>query len=265
MRTPTRWPKSKTSPVRIRKLHQLTNPPPNLLRILHGQKRKTYASRIRGLHEMTSPAEPPTQAMQTEDQGDVYASFIEGQLAAEHERRKSMDTRGSTLITASSALVAVLGTVSAFALRGKEFSVPCLVKASLFIALPALALAGICGIFSNWIFKYPYPEKSTMQEMLGTHWADDPVDSRGVGAYLNLKLIVALRRTSACRAWLLMIGQTAQVIALIALVCGSMTLLHGAPTAEPLPSGSATPTAPTERPSSASPTPRKPPFPTTSQ
>jgi hypothetical protein len=152
-----------------------------------------------------------------DDQGTVYAAFIEAELRHENERRVSLDGRGVGLITTSSSLVTLLAAVGAFVIRGDKFLLPHSAAVPLLVALSAFSTAAFCGIAATWLQNYSVAAVGDMAAMRGDHWGDDPIDSRSVVSHINLQTIDSLRTMNQRKVGWVKAGQAAQLVALLGL------------------------------------------------
>lgn len=165
-----------------------------------------------------------------EDQGLVYATFIESELKAEKERRASVEARGVSVITTSSGLVTLIAAVGAFVIRGDKFVLPGGGKVALLVAVTAFAAAAGCGIVTNWSYKYAVASIADLEAMRTSQWVDDAVDSRSTTTLINVATIKSLRDSNERKVEWLRAGQIAQLFALVALSVAVICALWVSPT-----------------------------------
>jgi hypothetical protein len=152
-----------------------------------------------------------------DNQGVVYATFIEGELKTERERRANLDSKGSSLITSSGGVVTLLAAVGAFLAKSGAFVLPSVARIPLAVSLGAFVIAVGCGIMATWLHKYTVADVVDLDAMITSHWTDDATDSRNVVSKLNIATLDTLRKKNGRKAEWARAGQIAQLAALLAL------------------------------------------------
>jgi len=127
------------------------------------------------------------------EQGTVYFEFIESELEAERERRKSLDSRGASVVTTSSALATAVFALGALVTGQTSFTPDKVTTWSLLAGLALFGAAAFCGLMANRTIPYEVTDTSTLEEMRSGHWADDEVDARNITIYRNIQTIMTLR------------------------------------------------------------------------
>jgi hypothetical protein len=167
-----------------------------------------------------------------DDQGQQYAAFIEAQLAAENDRRASVNTRAATILTGSAALVTLVFAVFAV-LAGKNFTLsanaPGHPREWLEGALAALFFAALFALLAGvpWTTSVPplhllhsFLEVPNESAGLPWGWTNEEVDAREWTAKSNLRTIKSLRSGTKLKYVLLIIATVLQLVALFCLaVC----------------------------------------------
>lgn len=89
--------------------------------------------------------------------GDAYGRLIDDQVNQERDRKLSLETRGVTVITTSSALATLLFALTASLTLASKFKLPGSAKLPLMLALGAFVLAAISGLVANMPLNYGAP------------------------------------------------------------------------------------------------------------
>ncbi|MFJ4656240.1 hypothetical protein ACIP5Y_33665 [Nocardia sp. NPDC088792] len=159
------------------------------------------------------------------DQGKIFVTFIEAQLAAEYERRTAYDARGQALITTSGALFTLLAVITAVTRTPAVPQLPSAVLIAVGVTLSLFVAATVCGVVAGWNKPHEVATPETLTHMLATHWTDTEVSARHSVATLSISTLVSLRRSNAFKALCVAIGLAIQVAALFALgVTAFMTI-----------------------------------------
>jgi hypothetical protein len=164
-----------------------------------------------------------------DDQGKQYAAFIEAELAAETDRRASVNTRAAAALTGAAGLVTLVLAVFAV-LVGKDFVLSGHAKDYLFKALIALLLAAIAALLAGipWTTSRPSPESlRSFLNVPGTEeeqgerkqsWRNSEVTARNFTSQANVDAIEALRPGTTIKSFFLLIAALLQVVAVMFLV-----------------------------------------------
>ena len=89
-----------------------------------------------------------------ENAGDAYGRLINDQLSQERQRKTSLESRGITVITTSSALATLLFALTAGLTSAKTFKLPEAAKLPLILALAAFVFSASFGLIVNIPLKY---------------------------------------------------------------------------------------------------------------
>jgi hypothetical protein len=111
-------------------------------------------SALRDMHDLVRVATarlqdngtPPAQA--DENGGSALAAFVDGQVAAERDRRSQLNGRGTGLITTASGLSTLLFAASALITAPTGYRPPRLALWALAPTLVAFVCAALCGIIA---------------------------------------------------------------------------------------------------------------------
>lgn len=145
------------------------------------------------------------------DQGLVYATFIEEQLAWEKARQISLDERGTrlqqTVGLTSGLLVAGTGVVAT-----EVEAIGAIGRWLFALTFIPLACAFMLGSIATRLRDYEVADPQTLYKMVGEHWGDGPIASRSITAYINIKSIDLLRSGNNKKAQTLQRGIVAQGI-----------------------------------------------------
>lgn len=151
------------------------------------------------------------------DQGDAYAGFIEAELKNERDRRAGLDARGLGVVTTSSALIALVLSLSVV-VTGTDFTVSGLSAAGVFLSLLLFMVAGVAGILANANRSHEVASTETLNEMLCSHWTDTEVTARNIRASLNVRTLSTLRAGNNVKVGFLTAALVCQLVAIAALV-----------------------------------------------
>ena len=151
------------------------------------------------------------------EQGKTYAEFIASELQREHDRRASLDARGLSIVTTSSALLALVFALSTLIL-GKDFKVTGVSVVAVTLSLLFFVVAAIFGIAANRLREYDVTHHDTLYDMLGKdHWGDTEVTARGICAFRHVITVQSLRPTNDRKADQITVALSFQVAAIAAL------------------------------------------------
>lgn len=152
------------------------------------------------------------------EQGETYATFIEAELKAEHDRRAALDGRATGIATTSSAFLALVFAVAAL-VTGKDYKFTDWGARGAVLALAFFAGAALIGLIANTSRGYQVTSFQTLQAMVNAHWVDDEVDARNITASSNALTIGDLRVGNNSKARLVAWGVGLQVAAMVVLIC----------------------------------------------
>lgn len=151
------------------------------------------------------------------DQGSTYASFLEGALKAERERRAALDSRATSVVTASAAFVTLVVALVAWIL-GKDYRY--VTSGATYIILIALAFfiaSSVCALIAGQLREYEVPDPETLRLFLSSRWTDTEVTARNNCGWLNLDTLSSLRVGNHIKAWWLDWALRLQALAVLAL------------------------------------------------
>ncbi|MFI5851888.1 hypothetical protein ACIA8B_29180 [Micromonospora chalcea] len=151
------------------------------------------------------------------EQSDVYSDFIEAELKAERDRKTSLDSRASSLVTTSGSLVTILAAVGAFLGKDGPTLVPRQAIIVLVLALIAFSCASLAGILSGWSQAYKAADTAAMRMMIKSRWEDSEVLARKEVADLHIRVIDSIRAVNKRKESFLRAGWLSQVFALVLL------------------------------------------------
>lgn len=186
-----------------------------------------------------------------DDQGKQYAAFIEAELAAENDRRASVNTRSAAALTGAAGLVTVVLAVLAVFV-GKDFVLPLgHAKDYLFKALIVLLAAAIAAVLAGipWTSSRPSPE--SLRSFLNAPptkgeqgWSNSEVTARNFTSQLNVEAIKTLRLGTTIKSFFLLIAALLQVAAVIFLVLCTHAVVNEQPAQSPKPPPTPAPCCP---------------------
>lgn len=144
----------------------------------------------------------------SDEQGVVYASFIDDQLQAEQARRLSVDDRAAKLLQTVVVLTGLF--VTAAGLLKTDGPTPSGVVPWLLAATcGAMAAAFVLGMMAARLVEYEAADGVTLGRMVDERWTDGAVDSRNITAFLNMRSAMTLRAGNNFKARMLTWGQAA--------------------------------------------------------
>lgn len=159
--------------------------------------------------------------MSGSDQGEVYYEVMSARLDAERDRRTTLETRGTTVVTSSAALVS-LGLLLTALVAGKDYRFQSGASVLVLIALGLFVLAGGAALMAGQLHKYKVPTDETLKSCLDEHWTDTAVSARLAAAWMNLETILSLRSGNDKKAWWLNWALRFQVFAIMALAVAAV-------------------------------------------
>ncbi|PYE14065.1 hypothetical protein DFR67_114164 [Williamsia limnetica] len=111
--------------------------------------------------------------------GEVYAKHITERLAAEVERKKTLEGRGTTLVTTSSTLLTIIFALTVF-ITGKEASFKFNNDVAIWFLLAALLVfvaSAVAAIYvQTFAIKYTVTSAQSLRGMVETNHWNDPAD-----------------------------------------------------------------------------------------
>ncbi len=154
---------------------------------------------------------------QVDDQGTTYAAFVDKALAAEVERRTSLDTRALNVLTTSSGLVTLLLALVVL-ITGQPYEVSNRGARGVAISFVFFLASATFGLVANKLWSYEVANAATLKRLLSDRWKDDEVDARNVCAAINVGTITTLRAGSNKKASLIELAFFCQLLAIASLV-----------------------------------------------
>jgi hypothetical protein len=152
--------------------------------------------------------------------GRVYQSTVSALLAAEFERRKTLDGRGSTLLTASSTLLTLIFGLTVL-VTGKDAVFADKWAVGLLIgALLAFVSSAVFAIVTmTYGFKYKVPSCDSLKDLAGTNEAWAKTADHAVRADVSqlVTTICSLRPVNRTKADLVTASLVFQMLALAML------------------------------------------------
>lgn len=136
------------------------------------------------------------------DDGATYAAFIEAQVKSEREHRVSIETRGTAIVTTSSAFLALVVAVVTV-LVGKDYVFTTGAKVLLTIAAFLFLVAGMAGLAANQLRPYLIPDPATLEQFASQGSADPPARARPYTAFLNVDTYRTLQHGNHWKTWCL--------------------------------------------------------------
>lgn len=156
--------------------------------------------------------------------GEVAREFIQGELGAERVLKSSLETRGSTIITTSGALVTLLFGLAAVVTKSPNFVLPEGTHWLLVVAAALFISAAVLGIVVNAPISYLRVVLDDIAVFVTTRmvWDRDGVEVDRQLTHAQLVELVDVRRRNQTKGWLVVAAMSAQATAalLTAIVIG---------------------------------------------
>jgi hypothetical protein len=150
--------------------------------------------------------------------GDVIAKFLDDQLAEEHARKASLESRGLAVITTSGTLVTLLFALSALVTKVESFTLPDPARFMLMYSVGALLVAALSGIYINAPSRSTYVDPALLTPHLSSpHWEAPERDARKAIAVFQLQCLTAAAKGNTRRARVLLVGAVGQAVAVALL------------------------------------------------
>jgi hypothetical protein len=162
------------------------------------------------------------EQVESTGQGEIYAEFMQDQLAAEETRKISLEQRGLALITSSGVLAAFgFGALALFR-RRDAIPLPAAAVYLLVCAAAALLIGAIMGLVANSPMRHRAINPTGMAETMREHWTDDDATARARVTSTRARLLESTRDTNDRRALALLGAMAAEALGvalLAATVC----------------------------------------------
>ena len=97
--------------------------------------------------------------------GEAYGRLIDDQMSQERQRKASLESRGITVITTSSALATLLFALTAGLTSASKFKLPGSARLPLVLTLTAFVLAAALGLIVNIPLKYREPTAHGLEKL----------------------------------------------------------------------------------------------------
>ena len=154
---------------------------------------------------------------------DVYSDFVKTLIDAEATRKTSTESKGTAVITTSSALVTILFGLVAVVTSRTAFKLPSSAHGWLVAAIVAFVLAAATAILVS--FPLPYGQTMLTLSDLRKWWGDDVSTAEAAVSGLRLRALTAARRMNAFKAGLLGVACTAELIGLVFLTVAVVRII----------------------------------------
>jgi hypothetical protein len=155
----------------------------------------------------------------------VFPDFVKDLLTVEDKRRDSLEARGSSMITASAALVTLLVALGAFVTNRRDFKLPDATRAPLSVAVVAFVVAAVLGI-ATYI---PQPARMTdpvaLSDLLPEYWPKGNDFAQKKITVTRLEQLATLQKANDWKARALLAAVVAQLVAVGALAWAVLGLL----------------------------------------
>jgi hypothetical protein len=155
---------------------------------------------------------------------EVYTDFIKTLTDAESSRKTSIESKGTGIITTSSALVTILFGLVAVVTSRTSFTLSVSAHGWLVGAIIAFVVAAATAILIS--FPLPYGQTTITVEDLRQWWGDSGVVAEAAVSGLRLRQLTAARRTNAIKAGVLCVACAAELTGLILLTVAVIKIVN---------------------------------------
>jgi hypothetical protein len=152
-----------------------------------------------------------------EQQGVVYAAFIDAALKDEQARRDSLDSRALSVLTTSSALIALVFSLTVL-ITGEHFVVSDRGARGIACSLGSFVVAAALGLWAHETRPYRVADIPTLRLMYTTHWTDGETTARNFCCRLSVRNTASLRTGNNRKAGILIVAFIFQIAALVGLL-----------------------------------------------
>ncbi len=179
------------------------------------------------------------------EQGKHYAAFIEAQLKIEQDRRESINSRATSMLTAVTGLATLLLAVFAVLLGKNAVLTGCWERSFLAAALLCLMASAFHAVVALKPRPVEGPTVGTMRTFLREpRFRDTEIRARARTSFLNVEAIEVLRNDSDKKAQFLRRAAVLQAAAITAMTASAVAILMSstpnAPTVAPAPPSTST-------------------------
>lgn len=150
--------------------------------------------------------------------GSAYIGLILEQLTEERATKKSLEQRGTGIITSSGTLVTLLLAFAAVVTSSKAFELPTVARIFVGISVTLFIAAAFAAIAAN--LPRPYAEVSlrdVRRLITDDEWRKPIAQASMATAEVQLIILETARRYNAARARLLELAATSQIVSLVSL------------------------------------------------
>jgi hypothetical protein len=156
----------------------------------------------------------------------LYADYIEKQLAREEERRKSLESRGITVITSSGTLATLLLGLVALSTRSQStFQLPHDARTPLALALVAFTLAAALAIVTNVPRGSAEADIQGLVQLIKTYWDDPEREALRTVSVNRLNILDSARSVNTEKAWALVGAMAFETVAIAFLAWAMLEIV----------------------------------------
>ena len=157
----------------------------------------------------------------------IYAEYIQAQVEREEERKKSLESRGVTVITSSGTLATLLLGLVAIATRAEAtFDLPDGARLPLGLALGAFTVAALLAIITNIPLLYQEAKLEGLEGVVDHSLADSEDEARETVARNMLRVLSSAREKNRIKAWALCLALGAEAVAVGFLAWAMLEILE---------------------------------------
>lgn len=170
---------------------------------------------------------PEVGASDGKSAGDAFSDFITEQLTEERASKTSLESRGISVITSSSALITLLLGVATLAAKlDQNKAIPTASSILMIVGLGAFLVAGAAGALSNAPGRYGEADPDSLATLLSREcWLSDRVDAEISTAMARLEILDDARTRNSRKAICLLVGFIAEVVSVVAFGCAISLIL----------------------------------------
>jgi len=150
--------------------------------------------------------------------GSEYARLISDQLAEERDRKKSLEQRGTAVVTTVSALTSLLLGLGALVTKSASFSLPEQARPFVVWALISFVVAAVLAVATNLPVGYREPDIPGLRRLVTPeNWGDNQDTGSISVADVQVTIIESARKANGRKALLLVAALSAEVVAVALL------------------------------------------------
>lgn len=148
----------------------------------------------------------------------VHAEYLDRLVADQEDRKKSIEGRGTGVVTTSAALVSLLFGLVAVVTGVEEFTLTSAARPPLAVAMALFVVAGALGLLTNAPRNYENADAKQLADMLEDRiWTESELRAKRRVAATQRKVFARAQKVNGEKARLLFVAMFVQVVAVLSL------------------------------------------------